>query len=469
LNVAERDNFMAILRFAVFLIIVNSWSEISHAREDATPPIIEAVQLLPAAIEIGGENSTLYLNVTVSDESDIDWAASDLWLVEPGNSYRFISFEKESDDPKVGKVELDFTSDDPSGDWEIRRVRVKDIHNQGREIGPNRASPVDPLQKNLAELGLNQFLIISIADTDGDGISNIEDIDDDDDGVVDGNDAFPLDQAETLDTDNDGIGNNADDDDDGDGVTDTQEALDDTDPLSSSSCVTCFSLDVDASGEITALTDGLIIIRHLFGFTGQSLTAGALSLDSPIRNSDEITQKLKDVIALDIDDDGETKALTDGLLIIRYLFGFTGNSLTSNALSSSALRTKAVEIISYLDRFKKPKFNPNKLVITTGISASIVNNVAQNGSQFTMQMTNRTNFNIRLTEFTQESDSGGVLLTTTDPELLGSDSLLEPSEAAVITLTVGAFGQSLPFRTNFFYINPDTGGEERRTYEWTIQ
>ncbi|NDF34141.1 MAG: hypothetical protein EB157_06230, partial [Euryarchaeota archaeon] len=54
--------------------------------------------------------------------------------------------------------------------------------------------------------------------TDGDGIGNNSDTDDDNDGVADTNDAFPLDSEETLDTDNDGIGDNSDTDVDGDGV-----------------------------------------------------------------------------------------------------------------------------------------------------------------------------------------------------------------------------------------------------------
>ena len=38
----------------------------------------------------------------------------------------------------------------------------------------------------------------------------------DNDGVLDGVDAFPLDATESVDTDSDGIGNNSDTDDDGD-------------------------------------------------------------------------------------------------------------------------------------------------------------------------------------------------------------------------------------------------------------
>ena len=64
---------------------------------------------------------------------------------------------------------------------------------------------------------------------DGDGIPNATDPDDDNDGVPDTQDAFPLDPDESTDTDGDGIGNNADSDDDGDAVVD----MDDNCPLAS--------------------------------------------------------------------------------------------------------------------------------------------------------------------------------------------------------------------------------------------
>ena len=59
--------------------------------------------------------------------------------------------------------------------------------------------------------------------TDGDTQANCVDADDDNDGVLDGNDAFPLNAGETTDTDGDGQGNNADLDDDGDHQTDADE------------------------------------------------------------------------------------------------------------------------------------------------------------------------------------------------------------------------------------------------------
>ncbi|MBT5391088.1 MAG: hypothetical protein HOL22_01950, partial [Euryarchaeota archaeon] len=58
-------------------------------------------------------------------------------------------------------------------------------------------------------------------DTDGDNLGDLCDLDDDNDGLDDSNDAFPLDPSEQMDSDNDGIGDNLDSDDDGDGVTDS--------------------------------------------------------------------------------------------------------------------------------------------------------------------------------------------------------------------------------------------------------
>ena len=60
-------------------------------------------------------------------------------------------------------------------------------------------------------------------DTDGDGIGDAADTDDDNDGVPDSEDAFPLDASESADTDGDGIGDAADTDDDNDGVPDASD------------------------------------------------------------------------------------------------------------------------------------------------------------------------------------------------------------------------------------------------------
>ena len=61
-------------------------------------------------------------------------------------------------------------------------------------------------------------------DSDGDGVPDYADVDDDNDGIADLRDALPYDPTESVDTDGDGIGNFADADDDGDGVADAADA-----------------------------------------------------------------------------------------------------------------------------------------------------------------------------------------------------------------------------------------------------
>ena len=154
-----------------------------------------------------------------------------------------------------------------------------------------------------------------------------------------------------MDTDADGEGNNADLDDDNDGFTDEEELADGTDPLSRFSCKSgCFSFDVDESRAAQPLTDGLLVIRHLFGFSGESLISGAVSGEAGRDSSEAIAGYLTDADSqLDIDGDGESKPLTDGLLLIRYLFGFSGDSLISGAIGDGAERDTAEEVEAYIE------------------------------------------------------------------------------------------------------------------------
>ncbi len=62
-------------------------------------------------------------------------------------------------------------------------------------------------------------------DFDGDGVGDNADPDDDNDGVPDVDDAFPKNASEVVDTDGDGVGDNTDSDDDGDGVPDIRDAF----------------------------------------------------------------------------------------------------------------------------------------------------------------------------------------------------------------------------------------------------
>ena len=103
-----------------------------------------------------------------------------------------------------------------------------------------------------------------------------------------------------------------------------------------------FNLDVDGNGEVGALSDGLMILRKMFGtaFKGDALTDGAIDSDAT-RTTDEIHEYIQwgmDSMELDVDGNGEVGAFSDGLMVIRHLFGtaFQGEALTNGAISNDS-------------------------------------------------------------------------------------------------------------------------------------
>ena len=87
---------------------------------------------------------------------------------------------------------------------------------------------------------------------------------------------------------------------------------------------------------------------QIFGFSGASLVSGATE-DGARTSAEEISSYLEEASSeLDIDGDGESKPLTDGLLLIRYLLGFSGDSLVNGAVGPEATRNSAEEIEAYI-------------------------------------------------------------------------------------------------------------------------
>jgi hypothetical protein len=108
-------------------------------------------------------------------------------------------------------------------------------------------------------------------------------------------------------------------------------------------------LDIDANGSATALTDGILALRHMFELTGPALVSGAIASGCQRCDDVAVTDHLLSIEPqLDIDDDGAVDALTDGLLLLRFLFGFTGPTLTSGAVADECTRCGAAEIAAYL-------------------------------------------------------------------------------------------------------------------------
>ena len=77
-----------------------------------------------------------------------------------------------------------------------------------------------------------------------------------------------------------------------------------------------------------SLTDGLLMLRHNFQIRGDDLVNGAVAVNSPLTTL-EVEQSIENAYDIvDIDDDGRVDALTDGLILSRHLFGLAGDALT---------------------------------------------------------------------------------------------------------------------------------------------
>ncbi len=109
------------------------------------------------------------------------------------------------------------------------------------------------------------------------------------------------------------------------------------------------SLDLDGNGTLEALADGLLFLRFSFGFTGAALIAGAVGDGCRYCTAPAIQSRLVALQAvLDVDDNEDVDALTDALLVIRYLFGFSGATLTSGAVGDGAARNTPAAVTAYL-------------------------------------------------------------------------------------------------------------------------
>jgi len=224
-------------------------------------------------------------------------------------------------------------------------------------------------------------------DSDSDGIGDNADVfpndptesaDTDLDGVGDNADAFPNDTTEAVDSDSDGTGDNADAfpnnalysvDSDSDGMPDeweTRYGLDPNDASDASSdqdndgvsaldeflagTIPSGSLDIDGNEDYDALTDGLLLLRGMFGLDGSALVTGTIASDAAYTESVDIESRIATLGDLaDIDGNGEIDALTDGLLTLRYLFGLQGDTLINGVVAGDATRKTAEEIEAHLE------------------------------------------------------------------------------------------------------------------------
>ncbi len=110
------------------------------------------------------------------------------------------------------------------------------------------------------------------------------------------------------------------------------------------------TIDVDGDGTVDALTDGLLLLRYMFGLSGDSLIAAVVSENATYKTEDELIGRISNLgNTLDVDNNGEIDALTDGLIILRYLFGLDGEALIANVVSDDGERQSAADIQAHLE------------------------------------------------------------------------------------------------------------------------
>ena len=127
----------------------------------------------------------------------------------------------------------------------------------------------------------------------------------------------------------------------------------DHDPVLVGMALNGATLDIDDSAPTTpydAASDGVLLLRYLLGFRDDALISGAIS---PVarRNATQIAQHIElNRLRFDVDGDGQTLALTDGVMILRRLLGITDAAAITQGVKNSS-RTDA-DVVSAIDALK---------------------------------------------------------------------------------------------------------------------
>ena len=394
------DNIAYIAETSGLAIIDSSISSIQVG--DQLPKMVTYISSVPDATSdtfsfkvndgrLDSENAIVDITILLDTDGDGVPNDTDAFPLDPAETIDTdsdgVGDNADADDDGDGvSDDLDMFPLDPSESLDtdldgIGNNADEDDDNDG-VVDEEDALPLDPTEyvdTDLDGIGNN-----ADTDDDGDGVSDSDDAlpldptnDSDGDGVANNLDRFPLDSTETMDSDSDGVGDNSDVypnngeyayDTDGDGMPDAWESqygLDPNDPSDSSSdqdndgvvaldeflngTVPSGSIDLDGNGQYDALTDGLLMLRGMFGLNGDALITGTLASDALYTSSEDIETRIELLNNLaDVDGNGQIDALTDGLLVLRYLFGLQGEALISDVIAADATRTSSAEIEAHL-------------------------------------------------------------------------------------------------------------------------
>jgi len=345
------SNFFLSLIKVFWFSVICILSSISFAQVESNPPTLISFSIDKVSVDVSESDQIVTFTVDAEDETGVDWSNPDTKLEfnSPSGASNYINFS--TDIPHVAKYILN--CDSSIGTWQVGEVRLFDTLGNGLSY-----------YGKSGELGASTSVIVSGLDSDSDG-------------VTDCYDAFPLDASESTDTDADGVGDNSDPfpenplytlDSDSDGMPDAWETRYGLDPNDASDATSDIdndgvsaldeflagtipsgSIDLDGNEKYDALTDGLLLLRGMFGLDGSALVTGTVASDATYTASADIESRIATLGDLaDIDGNGTIDALTDGLLTLRYLFGLEGDTLIAGVVASDATRTTAVDIEAHL-------------------------------------------------------------------------------------------------------------------------
>lgn len=188
---------------------------------------------MPGRIEQADVQSYIELTIDGDDylmTEEIDGFRSRITLERDREYPMFLAVRRTSDGLLLATARLTVTTDSA----EVALAIPEQEFSTELDYDSDGFSNIVEIERNSDPLGVSE-------DFDGDNIANDSDSDDDNDGVADSLDAFPLDASESVDSDRDGIGDNEDRDDDNDLVSD----VDDRFPLNPEEA---FDLDLDGIG-----------------------------------------------------------------------------------------------------------------------------------------------------------------------------------------------------------------------------